>query len=269
MVHTNLHSPYFNFNFNFNVLAFVVSSVSILLRSAQVVMLVAKRKRTARPRKLARYTKRRTTSALGNPSYQMRGVGFPDFMVANIRYNDQFSLSASGSTAGRQIMSLNNLHDPDVTGFGHQPIAYDQFAAIYGNFVVLASRIDVQFSTGTASSGSSAGPFVIGISGNSQNSFSTTASDLIEQPRSVTNLVGRDNGTSVQSLSLTYSPKACLGLNASDDTVAGSTSGTAPSKQFYACVWESDRSGSSGTVIANVTVTYRVKFYNIKNISPS
>lgn len=231
-------------------------------------MLAYKRKRTTRPRKLARYTKRRTAPRLGNPSFQMRGVGFPDFMVANIRYNDQFTLTASGSTAGRQIMSLNNLHDPDVTGFGHQPIAYDQFAAIYANFVVLSSRIDAQFSTGTAS-GTSGGPFVIGISGNSQNSFSTTASDLIEQPRSVTNILGRDSGTSVQRLSLSYAPKSCLGLNPSDDTVAGSTSGTAPSKQFYACVWESDRAAASGSVVVNVTVTYRVKFYNIKNISPS
>lgn len=232
-------------------------------------MLAFKRKRSARPRKMVRYTKRRTTSALGNPSYQLRGVGFPDFMVANIRYNDTFNLTGSGTSAGRQIMSLNNLHDPDVTGFGHQPIAYDQFAAIYGNYVVLASRIDVQFSTATASTANSAGPFVIGISGNSQNAFSTASSDLIEQPRSVTNFIGRDNGVSVQSLSLSYSPKACLGLSASDDTVAGATSGTAPSKQFYACVWETDRSGTSGSVFANVTITYRVKFYNIKNINPS
>jgi len=230
------------------------------------------KKRTSRFKgRVTRYKKRPyKRSPLGNPSTQMRGVGFPDTMVATIRYNDKFSLSGSGSSAGRQIMSLNNLHDPDVTGFGHQPITYDQFAAIYNNFVVTSARIDVQFSTGTATgSGSTAGPFVVGISGNSQNAFSTAQSDLVEQPRSVTTFVGRDSGTSVRSLALMYNPKTCLGLNSSDDTVAGSTSGTAPSKQFYAAVWSSDTSGVGGTVVANVTVTFRVKFYNIKNISPS
>jgi len=233
---------------------------------------IVSKKRPARFKaRSSRFKKSRYSRAsMGNPAYQMRGVGFPDSMVATIRYNDKYSLSGSGATAGRQIMSLNNLHDPDVTGFGHQPITYDQFAGIYSNFVVVGARIDVQFSTGTATgSGSTAGPFVVGISGNSQNSFSTVASDLVEQPRAVTNFLGRDSGTSVCKLALTYAPKPCLGLSSSDDTVAGNTNGTAPSKQFYACVWSSDTSGSSGTTVANVTVTYRVKFYNIKNITPS
>lgn len=217
--------------------------------------------------KAFRFAKRRASRL--PPPTQMRGVGFPDVMYATIRYNDQYSLSGSGSSAGRQIMSLNNLHDPDVTGFGHQPITYDQFAAIYSNFVVVGSRIDAQFSAGTASTSPTIGPFVVGISGNSQNSFSTTASDLIEQPRATTTFLGRDVGSSVAKLSLNYSPKACLGLSSSDDTVSGNTNGTAPSKQFYAAVWCSDRGAGSGTVSANVTITFRVKFYNIKNISPS
>lgn len=252
------------------VLACAVSSFRNLLRAAQVVMLAFKRKRTSRPRKLARYTKRRTASVLGNPQYQLRGVGFPDSMTCNIRYNDTFLLSGSGSTAGRQIMSLNNLHDPDVTGFGHQPIAYDQFAGLYQNFVVLAARIDVVFSPNTiANSVPAAGPFLVGISGNSNNSFSTAASDLVEQPRAVTTLIGREVGSSVNKLALTFTPKACLGVGPGDDTVTGNTNGTAPSKQFYACVWSSDRNAQAGQVYATVTVSYKAKFFNLKNITPS
>lgn len=236
-----------------------------------MLSLIGKRRvpsRKARPayRKKARYSRIR----LANPSYQIRGVGFPDSMTCNIRYNDTFLLQASGATAGRQIMSLNNLHDPDVTGFGHQPIAYDQFAALYNNFAVLGARIDVVFSPQTINNSiPAAGPFLVGISGNSQNAFSTTASDLIEQPRSVTTLVGRDGGASVNSLALNYTPKSCLGLSQTDDTVSGSTNGTAPSKQFFACVWSSDRNTQGGTVVATVTVTFRAKFYNLKNITPS
>lgn len=253
-----------------DVLALAVLSFSNLLRRAQVVMLAFKRKRTTRSRKLARYTKRRTGPRLGNPTRSLRGVGFPDSMVVNVRYADQYTLSGSGASAGRQIMSLNNLHDPDVTGFGHQPIVYDQMSAIYSNFVVLGARVDVSFSpSSVTTTGTPFGPFLVGITGNSSNAFATAATDLIEQPRSVSDIVGRDFGSSTKNLTLTYSPKACLGLSASDDTVAGTTSGTAPSKQFYACVWSVDRSANSGSVQASVVVSYRVKFYNLRNITGS
>jgi len=240
-----------------------------LLRTTQAMVLYRKRIRAAyKPKR--RTVKRRQMATLGNPQYQLRGVGFPDSMTCNIRYNDTFLLSGSGSTAGRQVMSLNNLHDPDVTGFGHQPIAYDQFAGLYQNFVVLASRIDVVFSPNTiANSVPAAGPFHVGISGNTNNAFSTAASDLVEQPRAVTTLIGREVGSSVNKLALTFTPKACLGVGPGDDTVTGNTNGTAPSKQFYACVWSSDRNAQGGQVYATVTVTYKAKFFNLKNITPS
>jgi len=261
------------FNPNLNVLN-MCGSVSNLLRSTQantMLSIVGKRrprvyKARAPMRKKSRYSRAR----LGNPAYQLAGVGFPSSLTCNIRYNDTFLLTGSGATAGRQIMSLNNLHDPDVTGFGHQPIAYDQFAGLYQNFVVLGARIDVVFSPNTiANSIPAAGPFLVGISGNTNNSFSTTASDLVEQPRAVTTLIGREVGSSVNSLALTYTPKACLGVGVGDDTVTGNTNGTAPSKQFFACVWSSDRNSQGGAVYATVTVTYKARFFNLKNITPS
>ena len=43
-----------------------------------------------------------------------------------------------------QILQLNNLFDPDLSGGTHQPYGYDQMAAIYGRYVVHAVTVDLR-----------------------------------------------------------------------------------------------------------------------------
>lgn len=51
----------------------------------------------------------------------------------------------AGGIAGDYVFSLNNLYDPNVTGTGHQPLGFDQLAALYRYFVVTKARAFITF----------------------------------------------------------------------------------------------------------------------------
>jgi len=59
-------------------------------------------------------------------------------------YESNLSLSAPGSgVAGNYIFSANGVYDPNVTGTGHQPMAFDQMMLYYEQATVVRSSITV------------------------------------------------------------------------------------------------------------------------------
>ena len=57
------------------------------------------------------------------------------------------------STAVNHLFSGNSLHDPDVTGVGGQPAAYDELATLFQKYKVMGSRMNCTFLSGGAASG--------------------------------------------------------------------------------------------------------------------
>ena len=75
---------------------------------------------------------------------KLRSVtGFPDQMVCKLKYNTVISM-VNVSGHGSYRLNLNSLYDPDDTGAGHQPMGFDQYAAIYQDYEVRASSIYVK-----------------------------------------------------------------------------------------------------------------------------
>lgn len=50
----------------------------------------------------------------------------PDKMYVTLKYNDRYTISPAAGALGVRRFSCNSLHDPDLTGGGHQPLYYDQ-----------------------------------------------------------------------------------------------------------------------------------------------
>lgn len=74
----------------------------------------------------------------------MRGPsGFPDRVLVKLRYCDNFNLEGA-LTPGFNRFRGNSCFDPDYTGVGHQPYAFDQWSAFYGIYRVYGSKIRVQ-----------------------------------------------------------------------------------------------------------------------------
>lgn len=218
--------------------------------------------------------KRSTTTAMQAVSTRgvsiPRGVfGFPESLTTLIRYNDSYNIQSSSGSAGGQIMRMNSVFDPDYTGSGHQPLYFDQFTPVYDNYVVLGSELVAEFSPlSDDTETTTVGPFTVGLTGNNNVSFSSGGFVLAEQNKSVTCALGRDKGTSVAKLTMKYTPKSCLGVSPSDDTVQSGVTAN-PNKPWYVYAWVVDDNFTSGTVKVRITVTYRVRFFNLKNIASS
>lgn len=191
--------------------------------------------------------------------------GFPGSLTSVFKYSDTIGLSSgSGVTPGGLVWRMNSVFDPDYSNIGHQLLYFDQFTAVYDNYVVLGAKLTAIFSP--ASDG--AAPFNVGITSGNSTSFSSSVYTLIEQNKSVAGLLGDKDGTSVKTLSMTYNPSVCLGVSANDDTVQAGVTGN-PAKQWFCYTWVQDRSGNSSTVQVNVTIEYRVRFFGMKNITSS
>lgn len=62
-----------------------------------------------------------------------------------LKYVDTFTVTTSaGPGIGYTVMNLNGLYDPDSTGAGHQPMGYDQIAALYNRYRVFRTRWTVR-----------------------------------------------------------------------------------------------------------------------------
>lgn len=61
------------------------------------------------------------------------------------RYVELFSNSITTATGAQQTMNANSLFDPNRTGSGHQPMGFDQLAAIWNRYRILRAKCTVKF----------------------------------------------------------------------------------------------------------------------------
>lgn len=246
------------------------SAICYLLFKIRIrIMVLLRRARKYKPRAKPRtkaMVMRTSTRGVSVP----RGVyGFPETLTTVIRYNDVWTIQGTSGGTGGNVVRMNSCYDPDYSGLGHQPLYYDQFTPIYDNYVVLASTVTANFSPLTDDTETTTtGPYTVGITGSNSPTFSTSSTVLAEQNKSVTTVVGRDKGTSVASLTLSYTPRQCLGKSPDDDVISA-TVGNNPSMNWYANLWCADDNGTSGSVKVRATITYRVRFFNLKPIATS
>lgn len=222
-------------------------------------------------RKSVKARSRKTSTALTSRGISVpRNVfGFPRTLTTLIRYNDTHTIQSSSGAVGGNVFRMNSVYDPDFTGLGHQPLYFDQFTPVYEKYVVLGATIQVDFSPLTDDTDiTTAGPWTIGIAFNNSNSWSSSTATLTEQNKSITTMIGRDKGTSIRTLKSDFDLRRDLGKSWSDDDVQSFVN-TNPSSQMLAYVWCSDQNLTSGSVKINTTITYRVKFFEQKQISSS
>lgn len=67
----------------------------------------------------------------------------PDTAYTVLKYCTGLQMFAASAAANR-VFRGNSVFDPDLTGAGHQPVGYDQWAQFYDKYQVLASKIIVK-----------------------------------------------------------------------------------------------------------------------------
>lgn len=102
--------------------------------SKRVLGRAAPKKKTTAPkkRKTVRYP---ASSSIPRVSFRP-GAGGSSVLVPFI-YAEKFTINPpAAGLLGGYVFSLNNLFDPNVTGTGHQPVNYDQYALMFQTYQV-------------------------------------------------------------------------------------------------------------------------------------
>lgn len=74
-----------------------------------------------------------------------RYPGFPKNRTVTMRYvtYEDFTLSAAGNIS--RVYSANNINDPQFSAGGHQPMGHDTWQSLYSKYMVVGSKINIEF----------------------------------------------------------------------------------------------------------------------------
>jgi len=198
--------------------------------------------------------------------------GFPDELITKVRYGDVYTLTSTTNAVAKNTFRMNSINDPDQTGVGHQVLYNDQLAALYNNYVVLGSKITVQFSliSNSTSVTQPSGPVVVGLLTETDSTSSSTLSTLMESSNSVSTFLNvSQGGNNIKTLKATFAPLRDLGLSSTDDTV-GAAFNANPSQQFYCHAWMVETGLASPTSCnIKVMIEYTIKCKKLVDVTGS
>lgn len=206
------------------------------------------------------------TLATVRPVMGVYGLG--QSFRTKLKYVQNVILSSTAGAVGRNVFSPQNCFDPDVTGTGHQPMYFDQLAAVFNKYKVHGSKIKVIYNI-TTDAVTGGNCFAVGIIGGASTGISSDPQTNMEDNHGVSTILNARNSSAGQkSLYLTYAPMRDLGISVNDDTLT--TDVTTGGGTYYWNVWCADL-GSSGTtyVTVSVEIIYDIEFTDNKQIASS
>lgn len=169
-------------------------------------------------------------------------LGFPANTVTKMRYMAKFALNpGTGGLVTTHNFAANGLYDVDITGTGHQPRGFDQWATFYNHYHVLGSKCSVTVWPDTTSANGI--PVAWGIHLNDDTAVPTGAqpNDLIEQgyaPYRMTSASTYATGLQSRPLIKKFSAKKFFNrTNVKDEDQIGSPVNNNPADLAYFTVW--------------------------------
>ena len=223
----------------------------------------ARRKRTTYKRRYQGRVQRRVVNLVRSP-----GTAIPEQTITRMRYHDHGTLTLFAIEpyiCKGTAWLANGLHDPYVSLGGHSALGFSQWSNFFLNYVVIGSKLTVNF---VPSSGDPGALFFGAYPQGSPGLVETDVNRIIERR------LGRWTKVSVfpggykgnGRVSCTYSPGKLFGITdpADDNQVKGATnSPTDPPLLGYYFVWACASSASANTVLEfDVTIDYTVKLTN-------
>lgn len=184
---------------------------------------------------------------MGTPS------GVPTQKVVNMRYCATQAITGTLGALGTYVFSANSIYDPDVTGIGHQPMGHDTMATLYNHYVVLGSRVRVDWGQNSANSGTQ--DTVVGCLLNDDSTTGHSSFESILESRKGTYKF-LTTGRNSQSTYSKFSAKKFFNVKDVKDNLdrIGGTFGTTVGDNALYILWAQARDGAS-TITANFTIT--------------
>lgn len=199
-----------------------------------------------------------------NPRY----TGFPEQLAVRHKYVGAITLTSSTGLFTSTLFSANGMYDPFITGGGGQPLYFDQCAALYDHYTVMASKIRVT----AAVNGSTSGPqvYVALITDDDTNTNFTNVADVISDDCKSWGVTG---GVANKPLVLyqnfnatkTYGVKDIPG----DSTMSGTSSANPSEQTYYRICMNECGFSTTATVNLMIEIEYDAIWRERKDQVPS
>ncbi len=195
--------------------------------------------------------------------------GFPRVARTTLKYVEQIGINPAAGALGKYNFRANSVYDPNSSGTGHQPLGYDQWAAVYNHYCVMHCTIKCTFiSTETTVSC----PLACGVVLDDDGTVANTAGTIIEQGKSLFKVINSrdlayDNGL---ILTNTYEPREYFGVtNPVDNADMSAVVTSNPARGAYFVVWVGDLAESAdlGAVRILVELVYDTIFFKPTNLN--
>lgn len=243
--------------------------------------------RTYRRRKKSYVRRKRYTRKFKNTRNAMTTRGpqagpFPRNFFTRLIYSDHFNLTTIiGGGAVYQTYAGNGMHDPDITGTGHQPRYYDTLVGStdgvgpYNKYCVYASKITCYIWAGGTTGGTYPHSAIAVLRPTISNSVSGIdgADDLLELPFvKIRNLTQAASSKMPTKISHYYKTKTVQGMkDVSDSQSSHATAGANPNNVWY---WQCliapiNPSDYGGTFYVQARIKYYCKLYSVNIVASS
>lgn len=169
----------------------------------------------------------------------------PRMMKITHRYADSGNMTVTAGVPARWAYSCNSLFDPDSTGVGVQPQAFDQLGALYNHYVVIGSRIIVRITV----TGGTVASLVAGLYIDADTATSNDTKELICSSRGNYRTIGNSSGDSI-TLRSAWSAKKTFGARVLGNSRLLGTPTTSPTEQQYFTWFVNSMDQSSNTGIS-------------------
>lgn len=189
----------------------------------------------------------------------VRTFGFPNTIITKLRYCERLSLTSTAGAYGIKVFAANGLFDPNVSDVGHQPLYYDNYTALYDQYVVIGSKIKVIYVPRSSTVG-----MLIGLTGDDDSSGSSNTDLLMEQNNSIHAGLG-SLGSDPKTLTMTFEPQEMFGVDAKADGSSQTVTTANPTEgwNYYAWTVAADGSTTASCDII-IEIDYTVKFSELK-----
>lgn len=193
---------------------------------------------------------------------------FSPRFVTKLKYTENITVSTPAGTnlVTDYIYNINALYDPNQTGTGHQPLGFDQMAAIYYNYRVFSVSYRIDWNNG-----SSAQLLYQVFPDNTNTTLTNSLSDAIaEKPRCISVLSSVDKPTTIKGhLSLPRLNGVTSAVYKADNQYQALVT-TVPSQANTIHIMSScNNSGSSIAAPFRITLMFHCEFFDPKILSQS
>lgn len=218
-------------------------------------------KRNNKGRRKAKYNKRAAVLTVRGPT------GIPDRMRVRLRYVQNLTI-LPGVPFQDYIFRGNSAFDPDLTGIGHQPYYFDQYAAIYTKYRVHGSsiRVDVVNQSGVMATS------VIVVPHSDVAAFGSISAAAELQRSRYPRIVPIAQRQSVL-LKDYASTRAVIGLTKvemeADDIYSAAVTANPAQQWYWHILMESTDSLTALSVQLQVRLTYYMEFFDANIVAQS